>query len=57
MAWKKDLFREILFDWVSKQSEDDRAIATGICSAMVDEASRARVEVIQSPNQIPEGKA
>ena len=57
LCWKRGAFRESLFDWVSKQSEDDRAIATEICSAMVEEASKARVEVIPTPNQLPEGKA
>ena len=57
LCWKRDDFRERLFDWVSNQSEEDRATATEICSAMVDEAARARVEVIPSPNKLPEGKA
>jgi len=56
-AWNKDGFRENLFEWVSKQSEADRDLATTICSAMVEEASKARVEVIPTPNQLPEGKA
>lgn len=56
-AWDKDKFRESLFDWVSKQSESDREIATNICASMVDEASKARVEVIPTPNQLSEGKA
>lgn len=56
LAWNRDEFREKLFDWVSQQSENDRATATEICSSMVDEASKSRVEVIQTPNQLPEGK-
>lgn len=55
-AWDRDAFRENLFDWVSKQSETDREIATNICSSMVDEASKARVEVIPTPSQLSEGK-
>jgi len=57
MGWKRELFRERLFEWVSKQSEEDRGVATEICSSMVDEASKARVEIIPTPNQLPEGKA
>lgn len=57
LVWKRDEFREKLFDWVSKKTEEDRVIATNICSVMVDEASSARAEVIPSPNQLPEGKA
>lgn len=56
LAWKKDEFRQMLFDWVSGLSEDDRSLATSICSAMVDESAKARVEIIPSHNQLPEGK-
>ena len=57
LVWKKDDFKERLFDWVSQKTEQDRITATNICSAMVEEAASSRTEVIPNLNQLPEGKA
>lgn len=57
LAWNKDLFRERLLEWISEKSESDRERATELCSQMVEEAAKARVEVIPSPLANPEGKA
>jgi hypothetical protein len=57
LAWNKDLFKERLLDWIGTKSETDREKATELCSQMVEEAARARVEVIPNPLESPEGKA
>jgi len=48
LAWNKDLFREKIIDFIEGKTESDRDAATKIVSAMVDEAQKGRVEVIQT---------
>lgn len=57
LAWNKGLFKERLLEWVSTKTEADRERATEVCSKMVEEAAKARIEVIPSPLQSPEGNA
>jgi hypothetical protein len=48
LAWDKDLFREKIIEYIEGKNESDRDSATKIVSAMVDEAQKGRVEVIQT---------
>lgn len=48
LAWDKDLFREKVLDWVIDKTQEDRELATNIVSAIIEEASKARVSVISS---------
>jgi hypothetical protein len=57
LAWDKDAFREKLMDWISKMSEDDRNTASVMCSAILAEANKARVNVIPSAIAAPPGNA
>ena len=51
MAWNKDLFREKLLDWISNKTEQERDIAAVLVSSIVDEAIKARVDVVKTPGQ------
>jgi len=48
LAWDKDAFREKVLDWVADKNSEDRELATNIVSSIIDEASKARVSVVQS---------
>lgn len=48
LAWDKDAFREKVLDWVADKTSEDRELATNIVSSIIDEASKARVSVVQS---------
>jgi hypothetical protein len=51
LAWDRDLFREKLFEYIDGKTEEDRAVAMKIVSAMIDDASRGRVDIIATPGQ------
>jgi hypothetical protein len=57
LAWDKDAFREKLMDWIAEMSEDDRNTASVMCSAILAEANKARVNVIPSAIASPPGNA
>jgi hypothetical protein len=48
LAWDKDSFREKVLDWVADKTAEDRELATNIVSSIIDEASKARVSVVQT---------
>ena len=47
LCWDKEKFRERLFDWISTLSESDLSTASSIVSQMIDEAAKAKVEVVE----------
>ena len=55
LAWDKDAFREKLLEWIAEMSEDDRNTASVMCSAILAEANKARVNVIPSAIAAPPG--
>ena len=57
LAWDKDAFREKLMDWIAEMSEDDRNTASVMCSSILAEANKARVNVIPSAIAAPPGNA
>lgn len=57
LAWDKDAFREKLMDWIAEMGEDDRNTASVMCSAILAEANKARVNVIPSSIAAPPGNA
>jgi hypothetical protein len=57
LAWDKDAFREKLMDWIAEMSEDDRTTASIMCSSILSEANKARVNVIPSAIAAPPGNA
>jgi len=57
LAWDKDVFREKLMDWIAEMTEDDRNTASVMCSAILAEANKARVNVIPSAIAAPPGNA
>lgn len=57
LAWDKDAFREKLMDWIAEMSEDDRNTASVMCSVILAEANKARVNVIPSAIAAPPGNA
>ena len=46
LAWDKDGFREKLLEWIADKTEADRIVASNLVSSILDEAGKARVEVI-----------
>lgn len=58
LAWDRDAFREKLIDWIADKTDDDRQAASDLVGAILDEASRGRVEVIPPAGpQAPPGNA
>ena len=57
LAWDKDAFREKLMDWIAEMTEEDRNTASVMCSAILTEANKARVNVIPSAIAAPPGNA
>jgi hypothetical protein len=57
LAWDKDAFREKLMDWIAEMSEEDRNTASIMCSSILSEANKARVNVIPSAIAAPPGNA
>ena len=57
LAWDKDAFREKLMDWIAEMSEEDRTTASIMCSSILSEANKARVNVIPSAIAAPPGNA
>jgi len=57
LAWDKDAFREKLMDWIAEMTEDDRNTASVMCSAILAEANKARVNVIPAAIAAPPGNA
>jgi hypothetical protein len=57
LAWDKDAFREKLMDWIAEMTEDDRNTASIMCSSILSEANKARVNVIPSAIAAPPGNA
>ena len=55
LAWDKDSFREKVLDWVADKTPEDRELATNIVSSIIDEASKARVSVVQTGEGIAPG--
>lgn len=55
LAWDRDLFREKLLDYIEGKTEEDRSVAMKVVSAIIDEASKGRVDVISTPNQLEPG--
>ena len=51
LAWDRDLFREKLLEYIDGKTEEDRTVAMKIVSAMIDDASRGRVDIIATPGQ------
>lgn len=50
VCWKKDEFREKLFDYIAKFNNSDLAEASSLVSSIIEEAGKGQVEII------PEGK-
>jgi hypothetical protein len=48
LAWDKDAFRERVLDWVVDKTDEDRDIATNIVSKIIEDASKAKVSIVQS---------
>jgi len=48
LAWNKDLFREKVMDWIENKNEQDRAEATNIVSAIIEQSQKGQVETIGS---------
>jgi hypothetical protein len=48
LAWDKDEFRERVLDWVVDKTDEDRETATNIVSKIIEDASKARVSIVQS---------
>lgn len=46
LAWDKDAFRDQLLEWIADKTEADRIVASNLVAAILDEANKARVEVI-----------
>ena len=57
LAWDKEAFREKLMDWIAEMSEEDRTTASIMCSSILSEANKARVNVIPSAIAAPPGNA
>ena len=57
LAWDKDAFREKLLEWIAEMSEEDRNTASIMCSSILSEANKARVNVIPSAIAAPPGNA
>lgn len=59
LAWDRDAFREQVLDWAGSFTSQDRDVAGEIVESMLQEASRASVEVVAAPAQaaIPPGNA
>ena len=57
LAWDKDAFREKLLEWIAEMSEEDRNTASVMCSSILSEANKARVNVIPSAIAAPPGNA
>ena len=53
IAWNKDLFREKILDWISDKTDADRDIGTALVSKIIEEATKAQVEVIPQPGAKP----
>ena len=49
LAWNRDLFREKIIDWIADKSESDRETATSLVSKMIEEATKAQIDVIPQP--------
>ena len=49
LAWNKDEFRERIIEWISDKNEADRETATILVSKIIEEATRAQVDVIPHP--------
>lgn len=50
LCWKKDEFRERLFDYIAKFNNNDLAEASALVGKIIEEAGRGQVEII------PDGK-
>lgn len=50
LCWKKDDFRERLFDYIAKFNNNDLAEASALVGKIIEEAGKGQVEVI------PDGK-
>lgn len=57
LAWKKEVFKEKLFEWLETKGENDRDEAARICAEMVEEAAKSRAEIIGNKSGGTEGKA
>jgi hypothetical protein len=57
VAWNKELFRERLLDWVAEKTVAERDMATALVSKIIEEASMAKVDVIQGQKEAKGGKA
>lgn len=56
LAWDREAFREKLLDWISDKNDEDRSAASSLVGSVLDEAAKARVEVIPSGGlQAPPG--
>lgn len=53
LAWNKDEFRERIIDWIGDKGDSDRDTATALVSSIIDEATKAQVEVIAQPGSKP----
>jgi hypothetical protein len=51
LAWNKDLFREKVMDWIENKNEQDRAEATNIVSAIIEQSQKGQVEPIGSNSE------
>jgi len=50
LAWNKDKFRESVLEWVLDKNDLERDQATTLVSEIIQQAAKARVEVIPSPS-------
>jgi len=49
LAWNRQEFREKLMEWVLDKTEEDRDVATGMVTSIIDEANKGQVEPIRNP--------
>ena len=52
LAWDKETFRDKVMEWSENMSEEDRDTASVLVTSILNEANRARVNVI--PSGVPE---
>lgn len=51
LAWNRDLFREKVMDWIENKNEQDRAEATNIVSAIIEQSQKGQVESINNNSE------
>jgi hypothetical protein len=55
LAWDKDAFRERVMEWSENITDEDRDEASLLVTAILNEANKARVNVVPSGKPAPPG--